>query len=453
LLGLLSFILPFLFVPVALSQSGLETWTITGLRRGLVNHLLILRPVAPATGPGRDQAVLYACQEMTGLMFSGDGGRTWQERNQGLPAGRLGQVSIRSLAAPAHDHATLYALVNDTTSLFSAAGEPAGLYLTRDGGLSWQLLLDREVAAGLTWLGVAPSDEERVYAAGPAGIWLSRDAGHTWAKQSGWAQAGPVTALAIWPQLADSLLVAFGPGGVWWSDDAGQTGHVAAGLEGRTIYTLAINAGGEAFAGTDAGLFASDDQGRSWQLRGLARQAVELLVADPVDPATLFAIVPLVGVVRSQDAGHSWLPLDRGLGENRVHDLALDPTSRSALYAATDNGVWRVVIVPNSPPPTPTPTATPTSTPTPTLTPTATPTVTPTPTLTPTATPTRTPTVTPESTATPSPTQPPTLTPTPVPSPRKQPDMPTPTPVPPTPTRPLPTPTRLPPTPTPTRLR
>ena len=69
-------------------------------------------------------------------------------------------------------------------------------------------------------------------------------------------------------------------------------------------------AGDALYAGTDAGLFASGDAGRSWQLAGLAGYKVWDLAVSPADPRTLFASTQPAALFRSRDSGRSWTEIE-----------------------------------------------------------------------------------------------------------------------------------------------
>ncbi len=76
----------------------------------------------------------------------------------------------------------------------------------------------------------------------------------------------------------------------------------------------------------DAALFRSADGGRSWQelpgLRaakghlwqpGAGGMGLHTIVLDPVNPDRMFIAISAAGVFRSDDAGQSWRPVNRGL--------------------------------------------------------------------------------------------------------------------------------------------
>ncbi len=167
----------------------------------------------------------------------------------------------------------------------------------------------------------------------------------------------------------------FGPA-VWKSEDLGATWtHSSAGLaypEGedpiKTVWSVAP-AAGSLYAGVEpAGLFRSDDGGRSWQhIAGLrdhptrphwrpggAGSILHSLVTHPDDRRQLWVGISSVGVFHSADGGASWEPRNRGTrcdylpAEQRypeygqcVHCLAMAPGMPDRLYQQNHCGMYR----------------------------------------------------------------------------------------------------------------
>jgi hypothetical protein len=91
-----------------------------------------------------------------------------------------------------------------------------------------------------------------------------------------------------------------------------------------------------------------------------ANSYVSYITIDPDDPKTLYAGTagnggPTgVGVFRSVDGGASWTPYNEGLTDLNVAALALAPGNPNTLYAATADGVFKIVDkIPGQPVPTP----------------------------------------------------------------------------------------------------
>jgi photosystem II stability/assembly factor-like uncharacterized protein len=84
----------------------------------------------------------------------------------------------------------------------------------------------------------------------------------------------------------------------------------------------------------DAGLFRSADGGRTWQeLSGLRRHpsgcswqpgaggmCLHTILLDPSDPARIFIAISAAGAFRSDDAGKTWRPVNRGLRSQGIPD-------------------------------------------------------------------------------------------------------------------------------------
>jgi hypothetical protein len=107
----------------------------------------------------------------------------------------------------------------------------------------------------------------------------------------------------------------------------------------------------------DAGLFRSTDGGQQWQelpgLRGhrsgpswqpgAGGMCLHTIILDPAEPGRMFAAISAAGAFRSDDAGETWRPVNRGLRSEGipdpdaevghcVHRLAMHPSRPEVLY-------------------------------------------------------------------------------------------------------------------------
>jgi len=94
--------------------------------------------------------------EGSGLYVSFDGGETWQQRTaaDGLPKGKLGRIG---LAIAPSDSRIIYALIE---------AEKNGLYKSEDGGFSWQLVADKGIGGRPFYYAdifVDPQNENRLF--------------------------------------------------------------------------------------------------------------------------------------------------------------------------------------------------------------------------------------------------------------------------------------------------
>ena len=140
----------------------------------------------------------------------------------------------------------------------------------------------------------------------------------------------------------------------------------------------ALNDPDTVYAGVeDAALFRSTDGAQTWQelpgLRGhesgpswqpgAGGMCLHTIVQDPSDPARIFVAISAAGVFRSDDAGETWRPINRGLRSEGipdedaevghcVHRIAMHPSRPSVLFMQkhwdvmrSDDGgeLWREV--------------------------------------------------------------------------------------------------------------
>jgi len=115
---------------------------------------------------------------------------------------------------------------------------------------------------------------------------------------------------------------------------------------------------GTVYAGVeDAGLFRSTNGGQEWQelpgLRGhdsasawqpgAGGLCLHTILLDPSDPARIFIAISAAGVFRSDDAGKTWRPMNRGLRSEGipdpdaevghcVHRIAMHPSRPNVLF-------------------------------------------------------------------------------------------------------------------------
>jgi photosystem II stability/assembly factor-like uncharacterized protein len=115
------------------------------------------------------------------------------------------------------------------------------------------------------------------------------------------------------------------------------------------VHALAMESAGHTlFLATHAGLFRSDDRGRSWNKVSLSTKHAHLdvmdIAVDPKDPATIYVATHEAGVLKSIDGGVTWKELNKGLGGLDVHGLTIDPTAPAKLHAAVRDkgeGIYR----------------------------------------------------------------------------------------------------------------
>lgn len=124
------------------------------------------------------------------------------------------------------------------------------------------------------------------------------------------------------------------------------------------IWTLHA-ANGKLYAGvSEAGLFVSEDRGRSWEpVRGLNEHesrehwmpgagglCAHTVLTDPANPERMWVGISAAGFFRSDDGGKTWAAKNDGIPESVgqcVHCVTHDPARPEVLYRQDHRGVYR----------------------------------------------------------------------------------------------------------------
>ncbi len=201
-------------------------------------------------------------------------------------------------------------------------------------------------------------DPDRIYASQSSGwfgqiIQRSDDCGKTW-HQPG-TPAGETTAPGGMPKSESNKFVYDGvPGTHQWYDG---TPHP---WEFKRVWHLepSLTDSDTLYAGVeDAALFRSTDGGKSWaELSGLrghgsgpkwapgaGGMCLHTIILDPNSPGRIYIAISAAGAFRTDDAGKTWLPINRGLKSQHipdptaevghcVHHIAMHPSRPGVLF-------------------------------------------------------------------------------------------------------------------------
>lgn len=174
------------------------------------------------------------------------------------------------------------------------------------------------------------------------GVFRSEDQGLHWIDISRSMQALTVLSLAV----DGSALYAGTDVGLFGTQDNGDNWtKLEQGMpKEAVIYALAIAdtaQGKRIYAGTHIGLYMSADGGKTWQASGDpdALGGILSLLVDPNDPQTIYA-GGAQGVWRSSDGGETWAVAGDGMPHLRVYRLLSIPGT-SSIFAASSGGLYR----------------------------------------------------------------------------------------------------------------
>jgi hypothetical protein len=197
-------------------------------------------------------------------------------------------------------------------------------------------------------IAVDPFDPAIVYTSGSGALWRSLDSGTNWEIASGginaWAIAIDSADTIADPNVVQVMYAATQDNGVMRSE-SGTVWLAGNGLSGA-VRSVAIHPDNSiVYAGTEDGIYVSNDRGLNWEVltNALGAGATQGLVVDSRNPQVLYATKWGQGVYRSIDGGISWELGNGGLFDTQLFDLDLHPQNSSILYAATWAGVFQSV--------------------------------------------------------------------------------------------------------------
>ncbi len=230
--------------------------------------------------------------------------------------------------------------------------------LTADGKREqWEVIGPHFAGWEMYHLKGSPVDPNRIYASQSSGwfgqvIQRSDDGGKTWATPDGIAAPEPGADFA---QGRSNRFLYEGEAGTHqWYDGTPHPWEFARvwHLEPSLTDPDTVYAGVE-----DAALFRTTDGGKSWsELSGLrghgsgphwqpgaGGMCLHTIVLDPVDPDRIFVAISAAGAFRTDDAGATWHPINRGLRSGGipdedaevghcVHRLAMHPSRPDTLF-------------------------------------------------------------------------------------------------------------------------
>jgi photosystem II stability/assembly factor-like uncharacterized protein len=300
-----------------------------------------------------------------GLVICERKGDIWRETGRGLAGKNVTSVIAREAVI--------------------LAGTADGVYRSDDAGLTWRAASDGLASRHVRWLAYHPDVSDLEFAGTePAGIFVSHDGGGIWRTcpevetlrdEHKWSlpyspEAGCVCSFAF---LGTRAYAAVEVGGVLRSDDSGETWHLVEGSDGNPdlegppeqsvhpdVHSISVHAWSRdvVFAPTGGGFYRSTDGGKMWSL--IYDCYCRAAWVNPEDPQNII-LGPADGVDRdgrveaTNDGGQTWVPASSGLNVpwrrgmverfTQVGDDILAVLSNGELLCAALAGLeWRRVL-------------------------------------------------------------------------------------------------------------
>ena len=273
-------------------------------------------PLLPSAAPPDEETIKNSG---LGILKSTDGGQTWTEINR---ENGLDILYVGSLYMHPQDPQTL--LAGTGHSAVAIDGKEAGyggVYLTTDGGQTWQAVIQGDVIGAVEF---CAQDPRIAYAGGWRAFYRSEDGGHTWQKfgdetRQTWGPSGiwPGVPIDMQPDPQDCRRVFLNNyvGGNFLSTDGGETWTmVTQGYTGAQVLEVLVDPTNavHVYAAGRMAPFVSTDGGQTWQGLSNAELTVSTfpLAMDPSDAQHLLGVFYRAGVpgpmYQSHDGGLNW---------------------------------------------------------------------------------------------------------------------------------------------------
>ncbi|MEP7203792.1 MAG: glycosyl hydrolase [Ilumatobacteraceae bacterium] len=328
------------------------------------------RVVAVAADP-KHQSVFYFGAVAGGVWKSNDAGQFWENVSDGF----LTTASIGAMAVAPSDGNVIYAGTGESTIRIDVT-HGDGVYKSTDAGVSWRhmgLAESRHIGE----IRVHPDDPDLVYVAAlghaskdnpERGLFRSKDGGETWELVLNVSERAGAVDVSLDPNNPRIVFATMwqarrtfwsidsgGPdSGLWRSRDGGDTWEnisnrpgLPGGILGKIGVSVSSARSGRVFAMVEAegrkrGLYRSDDMGETWEKvsskpdLGWRPWYYQHVIAHPTDADTVF--VMNMKAWKSIDGGKTFEEFHTPHGDN--HALWIDPTNPDRMIGCDDGGAW-----------------------------------------------------------------------------------------------------------------
>jgi photosystem II stability/assembly factor-like uncharacterized protein len=270
-----------------------------------------------------------------GIVKSKDGGKNWEEINNGLTNLYIGTLYM-------HPHNPDILLAGASNNTYR---DGSGVFLTRDGGSNWIKVLNYGVQSV-----EFAADPQFAYAGNPEAIFLSVDGGMEWEEVSlgdnTWGppgiQAGFPIDFQVDPRDPGRMFTNNYGGGNFLTNDAGRNWTVASkgytGAQVRAIAVSPVNAK-IVYAAARSGVFLTQDGGDNWEGRNFPEASGlewNVIAVDPDNDQHVLAANNWLGLIlESRDGAESWRISSNEFPGGGVWRSITFTTDPNIIYAGT----------------------------------------------------------------------------------------------------------------------
>jgi photosystem II stability/assembly factor-like uncharacterized protein len=273
---------------------------------------------------------------LAGVYMTSDGGASWDRIGEELTSQDAKCVAIHPTAS---------------TVLFVGTWGK-GVFKSSDGGASWQSVWPQDADPRITTLYFQNGPPQELYAGTDNGLYRSDDQGASWTRIFDY---GTITAVSVAPDNPRYIIIGVRLSGVFISEDSGENwSRSNIGLfenydgfaSPNAVINQPLDSGRVVISTGWVDLYQSENLGKSWQpfAEPLTERHICSLVVDDNDPQKLWAASADYGLFRSTDGGKTWNEHNEGLDSSQLKCIVLVHEKETIAYLGTvGKGIYKFV--------------------------------------------------------------------------------------------------------------